>query len=507
MDKKNISLDFQLEFDNIEDINSSFAKGRCVIAYCGKNRNKSEISRSVFERAINSLYNVPVVGRYIPEEDDFGSHDVDFVENRDGSIEMINATVPYGVVPEGASVVFTDITDENGLTRTYLTTDIILWKRQHGYECIAKNKSFSQSMEIAVNKYHVDPNSKYFVVDDMTFTALCILGTNVTPCFEAASVQVYSKEAVSSYKMQFSQMLDELKQLQEQPSTLGFSDTEVQEREVKMTKERIDEILAEYSFEIDFEIDETLTEEAFRAKLDQIKAEKEATFALQGEVVNELCEKLGAVKMECEWGTCNRYSFVDYDNEKSEVYFYDMKDYKLYGCPYSMAGDTATVDFDGCTRKKYVIADFADGESDEQFNFAECVNEIVTAKNAAISQLQTEFNAYKKGYSTPNTEVEALKAFQNERLNADHNATIDEKLAEFADLESVEEFVALKKKAYEFESIEALEDKCFAIRGRQVKVQPVAKPKNFALKVPIETKPVVENESPYGDLFDLYGNE
>jgi hypothetical protein len=48
-----------------------------------------------------------------------------------------------------------------------------------------------------------------FVIDDFTFTAFCLLGEDVAPCFESASLQMFERDSVSQ---QFADMMKEFKE-------------------------------------------------------------------------------------------------------------------------------------------------------------------------------------------------------------------------------------------------------------------------------------------------------
>lgn len=56
MGKTKIGINFELFFSKIEDINPSFARGKVRVAYTGRNRNMSDISKEVFEEAMPSLF-------------------------------------------------------------------------------------------------------------------------------------------------------------------------------------------------------------------------------------------------------------------------------------------------------------------------------------------------------------------------------------------------------------------------------------------------------------------
>lgn len=217
--KNKMSLTFDVTISDLVTLNHSFSKGMVQIAYHGRNRNKSDISKETFEKALPSLKNIPIVGRYVSECEDFGSHDMSISQNADGDMELINATVPFGVVPEGAQQCWTVVTEDDGTEHEYLCTECIFWTRQFGYKTIEKKKKCHQSMEVSINQYHTDKDG-YCVITDMEWEALCILGDNVEPCFESANVQIYS-QCKKPYMQQFSQMIQELKELHNADDSKG----------------------------------------------------------------------------------------------------------------------------------------------------------------------------------------------------------------------------------------------------------------------------------------------
>lgn len=492
MNKRKILLDFDLRFEDIAELNSSFAVGRCGIAYAGRNRNKSDIGTDVFEAALPSLKNVPIVGRYIPESDDFGSHDLAIVQDEESGLSIVNATSPFGVVPESASQYWQDVTDEKGVTQTYLFTDIILWKRQYGYSCIEKKKKFHQSMEINVTEHAFDQDG-YLVIKKFEFEALCLLGDAVEPAFEEASVQVFSGEAVSAYKLQFSQMLDELKELSlnQEPLKIGFDYNSVTKggtQNLKLNQEKIDEILKGYNLKLEdlnFELsDEVIaTEESFKAKLDEFVAasntgdaasQSESFAATWNQKLDAIQNALDPVVVRDEndkvvsetwywvsdaddtYAYVNQYIYTDSDHEVNNGRF-------TYTFDEAAALATITSEFE-----KMVVRWLTMDESAK-----------LDAARATFEQLQSDFEAYKAAYTTPDTEVAELRQFKSERLSGDHKAAMDVVLEEFADLTENAEFALLtaneNEKAYAFETTDALRNACYLIVGKANRVQFAAK--------------------------------
>lgn len=222
MDNKPKKIVFNVEFlKKFEKINNSgFIKGRARIAYAGKNRNGSNIPKEAFERAMDSLALIPVVGHWIEEINNFGGHDVAF-EEVGNEIKIVDKTKPYGVVPENHNARWVDVEDENGNIKRYLECDVILWQERYK-EPIQKiiDGGVNQSMEIVPTNCEWDEESGYYNINDFYYSALCLLGRdkedkskNVEPCFEDAEVTVYQFNLdKEEFKKEFALMVKELKQ-------------------------------------------------------------------------------------------------------------------------------------------------------------------------------------------------------------------------------------------------------------------------------------------------------
>ena len=204
MENKKLKLNFEMRIKDIDDNDDRFARAKVLIAYCGRNRNYSDISKEVFEST--PIANIPVVARYDSEKDDFGGHDIRVIKDGD-SVDIVNATVPFGVVPESAEQWFEEAVVD-GEIKNCFCTDVILWKRQYGYEHIAKAKTINQSMEIDVSDYTID-NDGYCIVNKMKFEALTLLGDDVEPCFENSRLTLYNK--AGSFEEQYKEMLEQYK--------------------------------------------------------------------------------------------------------------------------------------------------------------------------------------------------------------------------------------------------------------------------------------------------------
>jgi len=214
MDIKTYSFNARIE--NFEKVNSQFAKVKVYVLYTGKNRNRSIISKEVVEKALYSLKNIPVVGEWKEENENFGGHGGK-IEISDDGIEWIETTKPYGVVPSDTEIKWEKVREKDGLTEhEYLTCTAYLWYQRYPELEKVLNDGSNQSMEINAIQYHMDDEG-YTVFDEIEFSALCILGKdsdpskNVEPCFEGAKITNYTLDK-DQFKLEFAEMLKELKE-------------------------------------------------------------------------------------------------------------------------------------------------------------------------------------------------------------------------------------------------------------------------------------------------------
>lgn len=499
-----VRLQFTSSIEDICDINESFASARLRAFYVGGNRNGSFISKDSVEDAIPTMFNCPIVCNYDIESDTIGGHDMSIITNDAGEVRLVNLTSAIGVIPSGSAYRFEKVEEEDGAEHEYFVVDAILWKRSPAYEKIKRDGIVSQSMEITVLSGHMQGD--LYVIEKFIFTAFCLLGDDVEPCFESASLQLFDRE---DCRKQFALMMEELKQDIEKvnPSVLG--DKHIMTKIAMEGGEKdLDEkknLAVEYGFDIDsldFSV-EDLTLDELRAKFEEMKQSFVLEGAFKDELINVLCEE----KVETCWGMDCRYWFWDYDKELSEVYATDSTDWNLYGFPYSMNGDHVVIDFGGKKRMKIAVEPFDEGDAGPQLSemFNAVVDKSMSAKEA---ELESKFSAektelegkYQQAESTiaeMNMELNELRQFKQQKIydeRASEEATVFER---FQDLNGIEAFENLRQNCAEL-SIEEIEDKCFSIRGRNATVQTFS---NQKTKLPRQPVTKVGSDEPYGGLF------
>ena len=190
-----------LEFVNIQPLNPLISKCEIKVLYTGKNRNRSFISKEVATKMANSLPGTPIVGQYFYQTGDFGDHGEEELVIDDKGIRFIKSTVPYGFVATDAKVWWQNFVDKDGVEREYLLTEGYLWTGRYPDCKRIIEKGNHQSMELdrdslvgewskisgEWSKFENDEH-EYFIISDAVFSALCILGEEVEPCFEGANI-------------------------------------------------------------------------------------------------------------------------------------------------------------------------------------------------------------------------------------------------------------------------------------------------------------------------------
>lgn len=503
--EKVLNMTFASSLTDLCEVNSSFDTGILRICYTGKNRNKSSFSKETILKCLPTIYNCPIVCNYDRDTDSLGGHDMEIVRDEDGSLKIVNVTTPVGVIPESAKVWFDDYEENDGTIHEYLYAEVLLWKRQEAYQKIKKDGITAHSMEIKVKDGKLVDGIYY--VEDFEFNAFALIG--VTPCFESSELEVFSKN-VFSQKM--SEMMQDLKETFSMVNPYKKDDNiHPQIKSTEGGKGVLDEkkmkLAAKYGIDVntlDFSIEELSLEELAK-KFESMKKQPDDNtpknnFALTSNMIDEIIRVLSADKITRDWGECPRYCYVDCDIDVGEVYCWDRNDWLLYGFKFTVDGDSIIIDFESKKRKKYVIADFEGGE---QSSPIAPVFELIEDKLKDYSEVMTKFSEATNTIAAMTSELNELRQFKKDTEDAIAETKIEEVLSKFEDLSGVEAFETLKEHSKEYD-LETLEEKCFAIRGRNnsASMKFSVKDKNPKIVVP---KTDVSNE-PYGGLFVKYSN-
>lgn len=517
-------LGYEAKITPIKPLNDEMTLCKCYVLALGKNRNHSYISEKATEKALPTIYNIPVVGHvYVDEDGEYhmGGHDMTIARNEDNQYVFKNLCVPFGVVPENNDIHYETFIDSTGNEATYLVSNVVLWTGRYPdlYKAIYSDDIyFGQSMEININACEELKDDKQYVdITDYSFSALCLLGKSddpeyhVEPCFPDSRVEPYHFSLEDS---KFNELMQEFKkELSECFSAINTK----KGGEEKLTIEVYNSVLAEFNLtncDLSFEEAEQMTEEELREKLSAFNQKDESK---SEEPAEEEPTNNDEPESEEKQEEANENFTASDETQKEEPKSETVNFSKTYN-EKRQALSIACGAISKCEDGKYIqycLADFDNEYAyieeikfgiDETFETRYCKVEY-TIDNENNATFKGEFITVVLKFLTleevekidkEKAEYEELKQFQMERLEADRINEYDAVVSEFSDLTGNEEFSRLVDDKMSFESADALREKCFAIRGKSMSVKADKKPET---KVPIDFS---QKEEPYGGFFSKF---
>lgn len=391
------------EFVNLAEdaLNPGISKADVKVLYLGENRNGSFINKETAMKMSETLRACPIVGAYRKDIDDFGDHgEIIHIEN--GEITFDCATVPYGFVAPDAKVWFKEFTDYdefgNTVNREYLMTTAYLWTGQYPEIERCVKEGMGQSMELDGKSIdgHWAENSEsgieFFIINDASFTKLCVLGDGVEPCFEGASVEAPN-----------------------------ISD--------KFSKEGFTTTLYNMMNELKF----ALAENADAKDANAENAEKTDDFeSAKEEETTEFAEK----QEEVEETADEAVDFAENAEESTE------------------STESAEVVEENLDQESDFSANTEEEKESEEVveNTEESADNEFAEKDAEIETLKSEIASLQEKYSLLEAEAEELRSYKASRISADKDALIN-KYNMLSDDDKAE--IIANKDSYSYEEIES----------------------------------------------------
>lgn len=227
MNKREIPTSLDFEIINITPVNPYISECEIKVLYHGKNRNGSYISKAVGTEIANSLPRAPIVAFYNEQIEDYEDHGEELIINKNG-VKFIRKTVPYGAIDQLAPIGWKEYIDNTGKTREYLVCKGYLWTGRYPHLQSVIDEGKGQSMEFfpesVLGDWAIFPedNKEFFIIDEAVISALCILGDDVEPCFEGASIHapevLYSLKK-DEFKSEFNSFMFELNKILKEGSS------------------------------------------------------------------------------------------------------------------------------------------------------------------------------------------------------------------------------------------------------------------------------------------------
>lgn len=498
--EERLAISFSSKVTPVKPVNDEMTLCKCYIMYPGKNVNHTNITKEAVDDALPTLYNIPVVGHiYVDEENEecwMGGHDKEIVKGSDGKYRFKSLTVPYGVVPIQDGVHYEDVEETNGVIHTYQVADIILWTGRYPQlldTSYSDEIYFNQSMEIKALDTTKESDG-YTRVNKYKYSALCLLGKsddpskNVNPCFPQSRVEPYDFSETEKWDQLFEEFQEKL------TSCYGLASTNEKGGKGAMNMEQILAILNEFGFEkiedISFEITEEMTEDTLREMLSQAQSNPtEETPILENaegnqdtqendqggepaqEPVQEPAQEPGtdtAIEhSEGSDGVDNRYQ-IELTSEElrnalcgklsafrvwNEVLYksYYLCDFDSEYVYVSYCIESDNQNESGYGRFAYVKTETDVSINEDSFEKVRLV--WMTAEEAANADKQK-------------AEYEALIKYRADKEEEEKRIAYTAVLEEFSDLSGIDEYKNVVGECMSFESVEALKEKLFAIRGK-----------------------------------------
>lgn len=519
---ENVSIRFNSKFVPVKPINDEMTLCKCYVMALGKNSNRSNISKNAADDALPTIFNIPVVGHIYVDDDGvqhMGGHDTAIVKNEDGKYVFKSLTVPYGTVPYQDNIHYEEVEEADGSKSTYLVADVILWTGRYPelFNTIYNQETFfNQSMEIKPLETK-ERKDGYKDIKKYSYKALCLLGKddddeyNVTPCFPSSRVEPY----VFSLSEKWDELFEEFRNKLGESYSLscGFEEG----GNITMDFSRFDEILKEFNIEkiedLSFEVTEEMTEEEFRNKMEEAYSngeansteeniqepvdfeEAEQTETVQEQVAeqaneetpNEEFEEAVPAVEEEPVETSQEIPQGEFEllsSKKMQKLCAAVKEFNVHKPGY--CEHWGVCDYDD--QYVYCYCDITDGceykWSHYRFAYEEAELEVSVNKESSEEvdvMWLTKEEALK--LDKERHEYTELVAFKESQLEENKRKEYSLAVSEFADLEDVQEYKEIVAAMLSFESVDALKEKLYAVRGKTGRVK--SKQPVDTVKIPV----------------------
>ena len=198
--------DMPIEVLDFTPVNPLISKCQIKVCYVGQeaNRNRSIITKEVATDLAASIPGCPIVGFYNEKTGDFEEHNR-IIDISNGKFQIKDTTRPYGFVSMDAKVWFQWFEDD-GVPHEYLVTEGYIWTGQYPESQRVIEHGNNQSMELDETTLDAfwtkDEKGKpqFFIINEAIMSKLCILGEDVEPCFEGASITPVQFSFEDSFK-------------------------------------------------------------------------------------------------------------------------------------------------------------------------------------------------------------------------------------------------------------------------------------------------------------------
>lgn len=473
------TVNFTAKHGSFEILDKRFTKCRVYVMASGRNANRSDITYEAMEKCIEQLPNTPIVGHLFKRDDHYvvGGHDSKVVIDDENGFQIIDETVPFGVIPEMSDPKIEKVLEPDGKTYNYyLSCDCILWTGRYNImdAKYSDDVYFNQSCELLIEDADYDKDD-YLVINKFTLDALCLLGKsdnpkdNTTPCFASCRVEKlkdFSLDGNEAFKKEFSLLMQELKSF------------------ALENKEKLED-------------NKTMTEKVF--------------------------ELLSAVTFKYNDADIAKYAILSITDTEANVIDKE-DDYKAYSIPYSVTNaeeGEIVFDYEGKVEKSVGVMD----KTENDFNIKSEIDSItstaitnavtsaledfestaVTEATEKYTKLEEEFNKMKSDYESAQAKLDVFEAEKKEAEIKLHQKEIDDVIETYsAKMGTYADFLLYRSKVDYSKTKEQVNTDMLILLGKA----------NMGQKSTFSYNPVVagvtkdntlesdNGNGRYGDLFD-----
>lgn len=303
---KVVNTNIPVIFQKIQEVDDRFMRVKIWLMHLGQNYNGSSFEKENVIKAIPSLANTPILG-FIEnngEELDYSDHRI-ILTRKNGKFEEKYIGQAYGVIPEDNSAKFEFRVGDDGVEREYLTCEGLLWQKWDiPTEIMDRDSVKSQSMELHKDfQGYWNEETQLFHFTDFKFFGACILGSNVMPGMNSASIEKEFSFSQESFQVQMQDKMEELKVAFSRYQKSQEDDANKDKEDANMEKELL-EFLSKYGLTdkgiegqivlSDFTSVEDLEAKVFSIALEVAKTEKEE------EVTSQFTDKITSLESDLE---------------------------------------------------------------------------------------------------------------------------------------------------------------------------------------------------------------
>lgn len=465
-----VTYDLDESFDS-----DRFIKMRLRVCHDGVNPNGSNFNINDMNAAKNTLKNIPILANVEFDENgqpQFGSHDMTIEKDKtnEGEYRLIYKEVPIGVIPETNNY---EVAEYDG--KNYVFVDGYVWRGYSNYaeDIIERDKNIKLSMEINVNEFTFNATKKIYNIIDYKYTGITFLNNDLGTGMKNAMGTTETFEEKNDINEKMLIIMQELND-----TLVAFNKKNTEEG----GKKQMDENIVTPSPE-----EPTAPVENFEntPNTDETPASDESGPSVGAKFVKTF-------ELSHDDIRCALYALLEPVETENNDWYYIESVYDTY-FDYASWSDNS-MHRQGYIKNGDEVA--FDGEAQNIF-----VEKLTAEEKSALDAMRSDYASMQEEISTlrdykANVEAEFALAEKQEVI---------EKWAE--NLKDIAEFEALKDKLGNFTK-EELDKECKCIfADAKANFTFSAKPKeDGVIRIPIaENEPT--SDSPYGDLFEMYGTK